>query len=196
MDLRVLKTDGLIRETFLQLLAEKDFTEISVREITERARINRSTFYRHYEDKYQLRDAVIDRMMAAFTEHLDIHFLVADCMTSEKHIHDLKRCLKYFHQEKERWEVLWNSVMLGRNVFDEMVEVGAGRIQKAILKHPGIRLERKARSDWYAHLLVNNLLVSVRWWFQNDSRVTLDEMTGQIIEHMTYGAVPTLLGKV
>ena len=60
--------------------------------------------------------------------------------------------------------------MLGRNVFDEMVEVGAGRIQKAILKHPGIRLERKARSDWYAHLLVNNLLVGVRWWFQNDSR--------------------------
>ena len=52
MDLRVLKTEELIRNTFLELLAQKEFTDISVKEITEKARINRSTFYKHYEDKY------------------------------------------------------------------------------------------------------------------------------------------------
>lgn len=76
MDLRVLKTNELIRNTFLELLAQKEFTEISVKEITVKARINRSTFYKHYEDKYLLRDSIIDHMLEEFIAYMDVNFLV------------------------------------------------------------------------------------------------------------------------
>ncbi len=196
MDLRVLKTNELIRNTFLELLAQKEFTEISVKEITVKARINRSTFYKHYEDKYLLRDSIIDHMLEEFIAYMDVNFLVADSMTSEKHREALKRCLKYFQSEKQNYQLLWNSVMLGRNVFDEMVEAGAAYMKQCIVDHPGISPLRKERGDWYGYLLINNLLVSVRWWLRNDERVSLDEMTDQILEHMEKGAIPTLLENV
>lgn len=196
MDLRVLKTNELIRNTFLELLAQKEFTEISVKEITVKARINRSTFYKHYEDKYLLRDSIIDHMLEEFIAYMDVNFLVADSMTSEKHREALKRCLKYFQSEKQNYQLLWSSVMLGRNVFDEMVEAGAAYMKQCIMDHPGISPLRKERGDWYGYLLINNLLVSVRWWLRNDERVSLDEMTDQILEHMEKGAIPTLLENV
>lgn len=196
MDLRVLKTNELIRNTFLELLAQKEFTEISVKEITVKARINRSTFYKHYEDKYLLRDSIVDHMLEEFIAYMDVNFLVADSMTSEKHREALKRCLKYFQSEKQNYQLLWSSVMLGRNVFDEMVEAGAAYMKQCIMDHPGISPLRKERGDWYGYLLINNLLVSVRWWLRNDERVSLDEMTDQILEHMEKGAIPTLLENV
>ena len=44
---RTAYTKTAIRRTFFELLEEKDFEKISVREICQRADINRSTFYRH-----------------------------------------------------------------------------------------------------------------------------------------------------
>lgn len=161
MDLRVLKTDELIRKAFLELLTEKEFTDISVKEIKIRARINRSTFYKHYEDKYLLRDSIIDHMIREFIEHMDVNFLETDSLTSERHIKALKKCLQYFQKEKQNYQLLWGSVMLGRNVFDEMIEEGAAYMKHCILEHPGICALRKGKADWYGYLLINNLLVSV-----------------------------------
>lgn len=53
-DLRVIRTKNAIRQAFLALLEEKDFDEITVRDLTTRAEINRGTFYVHYKDKHEL----------------------------------------------------------------------------------------------------------------------------------------------
>lgn len=47
-----------IIDTFLQLLNEKNFQELSVKEIVQRASNSRSTFYLHFSDKYALMDNV------------------------------------------------------------------------------------------------------------------------------------------
>lgn len=51
-DLRIIKTREAIKEAFIQLVAEKGFEALTIKDITEKARINRGTFYAHYEDKY------------------------------------------------------------------------------------------------------------------------------------------------
>ena len=48
-DLRVLKTKRSIREAFIEMLCEMDYEEITVKELTARAMINRKTFYAHYD---------------------------------------------------------------------------------------------------------------------------------------------------
>ena len=53
-DLRVIKTKKNIEESFLRLLEKKSFSEITVQNILDEALINRSTFYKHYSDKYDL----------------------------------------------------------------------------------------------------------------------------------------------
>ena len=47
-DLRVIRTKEAIRKTFEEMICEMDYEQISIKELTERARINRKTFYLHY----------------------------------------------------------------------------------------------------------------------------------------------------
>jgi AcrR family transcriptional regulator len=59
-DPRVTRTRQLIFKAFQELLSEKDFESLTVQDITDRATVNRATFYAHFEDKYGLLDAAFD----------------------------------------------------------------------------------------------------------------------------------------
>jgi AcrR family transcriptional regulator len=53
-DLRIRRTHKFLQEAMIELITEKGFDTITVGDIAERAMINRATFYRHYQDKYDL----------------------------------------------------------------------------------------------------------------------------------------------
>ncbi|MGG3887592.1 TetR/AcrR family transcriptional regulator [Metabacillus fastidiosus] len=53
-DLRVIRTKESIRHALVELINEKGFEAITVKDITTRAKINRGTFYTHYQDKFDL----------------------------------------------------------------------------------------------------------------------------------------------
>jgi AcrR family transcriptional regulator len=63
-DLRVRRTRLTLQEALMALTVEKGFAAITVRDITERAMVNRSTFYRHYLDKYDLLEQYTDELYA------------------------------------------------------------------------------------------------------------------------------------
>jgi AcrR family transcriptional regulator len=50
-DPRVLRTRHLLLQAFADLYSEKGFHAMTVQDITDRARVNRGTFYSHFEDK-------------------------------------------------------------------------------------------------------------------------------------------------
>ncbi|MBS4201338.1 TetR/AcrR family transcriptional regulator [Bacillus sp. FJAT-49732] len=54
MDLRVIRTKDAIRNALVELMEEKGFEAITVKDITNKAKINRGTFYAHYQDKFDL----------------------------------------------------------------------------------------------------------------------------------------------
>ena len=62
LDPRVKRTRNLILQAFGSLLAEKGFESISVQDVTDKAEINRATFYKHFVDKYALLDYSINQM--------------------------------------------------------------------------------------------------------------------------------------
>jgi len=62
LDPRVKRTRSLILQSFEDLLAEKGFESISVQDVTDKAQINRATFYAHFPDKYALLDYSISQM--------------------------------------------------------------------------------------------------------------------------------------
>ena len=62
LDPRVKRTRGLILKSFGELLAEKNFENISVQDVTDKAEINRATFYKHFVDKYALLDYSINQL--------------------------------------------------------------------------------------------------------------------------------------
>ena len=59
LDPRVKRTRGLLERSFMEAVAEKGFESVSVQDITEKAGVNRATFYAHFPDKYALLDHTI-----------------------------------------------------------------------------------------------------------------------------------------
>ena len=64
------RTKEKIQNSFLQLLKEKPFMKVSVRDITTVAAINRGTFYLHYVDKYDLLNQIEKSLLRGLELHL------------------------------------------------------------------------------------------------------------------------------
>lgn len=69
-DRRVRKTKESIKTAYFNLLKEKPFKDITVNQITEKADINRGTFYLHYLDKFDLRDQLENEVLTELEEKL------------------------------------------------------------------------------------------------------------------------------
>lgn len=54
IDPRVHRTRAYLREALIELVLEKDYQSLTVKDLADRACINRSTFYLHYQDKNDL----------------------------------------------------------------------------------------------------------------------------------------------
>lgn len=54
VSMKVQQTRRLIAASFMELMKSISFKKVSVNDICENALISRSTFYHHFEDKYQL----------------------------------------------------------------------------------------------------------------------------------------------
>lgn len=59
LDPRFLRTRKLIKDALKDLVIEKNFKDITIKEITQRATVNRATFYYHFFDKYDLLERVL-----------------------------------------------------------------------------------------------------------------------------------------
>ena len=69
-DLRIIKTKKVLFNSLLSLMKEKNFEKIKISDICDEALINRSTFYAHYEDKYDLLIALFEDQRLSLLEEL------------------------------------------------------------------------------------------------------------------------------
>lgn len=87
---KVLQTKRILAEQLMELLEHKSFKKITVNDICQSALISRSTFYLHFEDKYQLfrycMEQERERLEAAIQEKeiKDVILLTLDLLLEKK----------------------------------------------------------------------------------------------------------------
>ncbi|MBA4536782.1 TetR/AcrR family transcriptional regulator [Bacillus aquiflavi] len=73
-DPRIIRTRKLIMDAFIQLSMKKDFKDITIKDITAKATVNRATFYYHFADKYDLLEKVLSEdLMLNFCSEIAEH---------------------------------------------------------------------------------------------------------------------------
>lgn len=68
IDLRIRRTYKLLSDSLMSLLREKSFEDIRISDICDKAMVHRTTFYKHFEDKYQLLDFLLRDMIEEFAK--------------------------------------------------------------------------------------------------------------------------------
>lgn len=77
-DRRVKYTKAALEEALLDLMAEKPIDRISVKELCDKADVNRSTFYAHYGSPQELLDSITGALINEFTAIKDSYTTVEE----------------------------------------------------------------------------------------------------------------------
>ncbi len=109
-DVRVVKTKRKVYEAMLLLMKDKTFEEIRVSDICEKAGINRSTFYAHFDDKYVLLDRLIKELREKLEEELKKGRSYGNL--KEYYMELMRVLLEHFERERE---VYASVIMNNRN---------------------------------------------------------------------------------
>ena len=105
-DRRVRRTKQLIKQSLIELMHEKPFKDITVKDITERADLNRGTFYLHYVDIYDLLSKIEDETLQAIEEMM----LDYRCKINMPSCYELlDELFSYIEDNRDLFEVLLHS---------------------------------------------------------------------------------------
>ena len=109
IDRRIRKTKALLSQGLIQLMEEKEIRDISVKELTDLADINRGTFYLHYNDIYDLLIQMEDELFVEFNEILD------RTMKDDGGEHSPREVLQeVFYFLERHWDQVGGQAVLGR----------------------------------------------------------------------------------
>lgn len=72
-DRRIRKTKAQLRAGLAKLMKDKSIKEITVKELVDEVDINRSTFYLHYTDIYNMLDEIEKELLREITDSIAAH---------------------------------------------------------------------------------------------------------------------------
>lgn len=173
---RKLKTKETMQQAFVDLLNEKPYDDISIREIAQRANVGFKTFYRHYKDKVELTQAIV----RSFVEQVYTHFEPMN--TLEGSLKNLRTVLEVVQANASTVRAIGRTPMrdtLVQPVIESASAEGLN-IQAAAQgsKNPHGENQRELISYHFAQ----TQLIFFFWWVENDMKISIDEMTEMISE--------------
>ena len=170
-DLRVIKTKKYIEESFIYLLRQKDFNKITVQDILDRALINRSTFYKHYTDKYQLAENLCNEVFDLLITGVKNRF---ECANVEDALMVIKPLYKILSVKREEILALYtintDTIHLYDDMSDFLKRSFFDQYKKKNKKSPDIL-------DYLSGLYAALVMTSIRWCLQNDGYEELTSHT-------------------
>ncbi|OMP95330.1 TetR/AcrR family transcriptional regulator [Staphylococcus haemolyticus] len=190
-DLRVQKTHQALITSFSDLLQTKSFEQITVQDLCAKANVRRSTFYRHFNDKYDLLNHVVSTLIDHFRE-LYLPDINPDNPRQffEKLMRDV---LTFIHDNKD---IVRSVITL--NFYGEVYTIFYEQIYKAVQKQ--IEFDRQSGQFYvdvtiYGEFLTGGILSVITNWIQHGQQQSIDKVTKEIV-NMICGAREVHLKKL
>jgi AcrR family transcriptional regulator len=174
-DLRVRRTRRLLREALIDLTIEKGFAELTVQDIAERAMVNRATFYRHYEDKYDLVMATIAEVLAELQQPKDPHPIDGQAYLFDEPSPALVQLFAHLAEHAKFYRV-----MLGKDTFPQLENRIRGYVEELMrqrLAASGYERERtRIPFELCLSAMASTALGVIKWWLEHDMPYSARQM--------------------
>lgn len=176
IDLRIRRTHRFLQEAMIELINEKGFEAITVGDIAERAMINRATFYRHYQDKYDLVARIFEETAASLVAHMKPFHKDADQMDLERPPEIWVQVFEHVAEQSQLYRA-----MLGKNGSPWFAARMREYIVKLILENeqrwkPSTSSRQQVNPSMPEALpvmqLSHVLIGTIVWWLESEKRYT------------------------
>ncbi len=182
-DLRVQRTRNLIVEALIGLTIEKGFGAVTVQDIVKRAGINRATFYRHYQDKFDLLDQYAEAVYQLPDNVPDPASPAGEDATVEKMVPGVARLLDHVRRHAEFFRV-----MLGTNGDPAFVAKIRLYIQKRIRRSlPAALLSDENAADLYLSYVSSGAVGVLSWWLEHEMPYSPEQLAAILYRFIVAG---------
>ncbi len=177
-DRRVRRTKKLLTQALTQLLQEKQINEITVKELTDLADMNRGTFYLYYKDMFDMLEKIEDGMFEALDAIVSLHEHDDVSQQTKPILLDLFR---FIEDNQEMCRVLL-SPHGDMNFLHRLNEVVR---EKCLRAWPNIRKEKgEADFDYHYSFVVFGCAGIIRAWVNRNCSESAEKMA-----EMAYGMI-------
>lgn len=180
LDLRVRRTYKFLWDALMTLMTERDFESITVTDICERAMVHRTTFYKHYEDKYVLLYHGIQDELNALFEAVDL--AAEESVETGKEVDNRIRLIAVFEHVRNH-EGFYRLMLVGdgSSKFNMLLRNAMALHLEQNFQHGGkpMSLPVNLHAQVGAAAIVQMLI----WWLENDCHYTPSEIVQYIHEH-------------
>ncbi len=177
-DRRVIYTKMMLKDSFIDLLEKKGISKITVKEICKNADINRTTFYNHYNDQYdlmrKLENELIENIgirLAKYTQDGTDVALVEILEEIFEYIRENAKLCKILLSEKGNLDFQKRIMML---VYDKDI---SNLFNKNIFLKEDI--------DYVYSFIITGCIGVIQKWLEDDMKKSTHSMAGMIIKLTT-----------
>jgi len=163
-DLRVRRTHKLLWEALMAELALRPFEEITVKEICERAMVHRTTFYKHYEDKYALLEQGIRQMYDALVAEVNVP---PSSFSVDHPPPYFLRLFEHVAAHQQFYKLMLRGEGIGgfqKLVKEYLVEQGEAKVRALTPAHQHLAVP----PAMYVQYLAGAVLSTLAWWLEHD----------------------------
>lgn len=171
IDLRVIKTKKALYTSLIELTKDKPFEQIKVSDICETSLVNRSTFYSHYNDKYELLYDYVNSLKQELLAILDKNKNIVN--TKEYYTEMIRLILDHLDEQKSTY----NSILINNQnniITDILLDVTVKDINKRIeINHLN---QKNTPTDILVIFYLGAVAGVLIEWLKNDNKYTKQEI--------------------
>lgn len=177
-DLRVRRTHKLLWEALMADLSERPFEEVTVKDICERAMVHRTTFYKHYEDKYALLEQGMRMMFDALVaeeEHLP-----PSAYSPDNPPRYFVRLFEHADEHQRFYKLMLCGQGVGRFqklVKEYIVEVASAKMRELAPAKKHVTIPIAMHVQFFAGAVLSLLA----WWLENDMPFSPHQMAQYLL---------------
>lgn len=173
----------LMDQALISLLAEKDIEYISVKEICEKAGVNRSTFYLHYETIGDLLEETIDYILS--------HFLASFDKTTELFCEQIENVpLSKLVLLNEKYllpylQFIYDNRVVFKAAINNPTSMKTDKIYSGVKKHVlepimyRFEIQKDEQNYWLAYY-VSGIWAIIQEWLSRDCKESVEQIEGII----------------
>ena len=180
-DLRIVKTYAALHNAFTELLSKKPFEDITTNELCDAAMIRRTTFYKHFADKFDyfsfyLSELIQDSKAAVPLETFEENILEY----TEQRLHEH---LKFMRQNKNLVYHCKNSNLVAffLQTIQREIEKEMRYLLIDIKKYPP-----SPQLDFAIAIRAGGMISAMGWWLEHPDTLSDHELAKLLAESFTY----------
>lgn len=184
-----IRSRKLIKQAYVELIKEKDFDKISVKDIVIKADVNRGTFYAHYSSVTDVAEQIGNEIASALLEFLDDF---KDTRLIENPLPFLTNIARFLEKDLEYYRLLMNS-QRSAAFLNKLKTLFIDKILNDEKKMAAIR--NKNQFLICVNLYASGFAGLYQDWFNHKIKMSLDDLTLNFSEIIKNGFRPFLPGK-